>query len=298
MCPWVTVAIPDRESWWEKILPDMFGIWSECSSSHHEGYHQHSAGSARNCGPHYICIHRWHLYQWGYSVHDLQQRTSSSVWAGMQRPRTVERWCMSAGTGDRDSTRWMNRGEEAWFPTPPLSSHDSIRYVWEACWAPPGVCLAPFGLRNTQEESKCGHEGPRQWNEGHPPPAHGVWDHGPCTTGWSSSWKLVQGWPVECVGRCQFSGNQSGSGETWNNAGECLLAATRERHPTYQTPWAGHHIERRQFSSPVAEQGATCEDRFCVHVPLGIQHPDGETTSEYQGSEMLIRRWLNILKDL
>ena len=62
-CPWVTVTITDREIWREKILPDTFGIRSECSSPHHEGFGQYSAGSGRNRGARSSCLHRWHLYQ-------------------------------------------------------------------------------------------------------------------------------------------------------------------------------------------------------------------------------------------
>ena len=57
-CPRITVAIPDNESWWEKILPDMFGIWSECDSFYNEGYHQHGVGSGRNYEPCSICLYR------------------------------------------------------------------------------------------------------------------------------------------------------------------------------------------------------------------------------------------------
>ena len=282
-CPRVTVAIPDHDSWREKILPDTcLGFWSECSSSHHEGYHQHGADSGRNCEPRCIHVHRRPVYQWGCCARNPHQRTSGSVWAGMQRPETVEGQCTSAGTGGRNRTRWMAMEARKWGSWHPRCHHtmDSILFVWEACWAPSGVWLAPCGLCRTQEVSKFDHEGLGQQNKRRLPPVHGVWDRGLCTTGRSGLWGFMC-WRsgAECVGLYQFSGAQSDSGETLNSAGEYLLAATREQHPTYQPRRAGCHIERHQFSSPVTEQGATCEDRFCVHLLLGIRHSDLKSMS-------------------
>ena len=96
----------------------------------------------------------------------------------------------------------------------------------------------------------------------------------------------MHGWPGdERVDRCQFSGDRSCFGETRNSAGGCLLAVTRKRRLRYQPRRAGRRIEKRQFCSLVAEQGAICEDRFCVRVPLGIRHPAWESMSAYQGSK-------------
>ena len=261
-----SLAILDHESWLEKIMPDISGIQSECGSSNHEVYHQHGAGLRRNHGPCVIHIQRRHLYQWGCCACDLCQRTSSSVWAGMQRPGMVRGWRMSAGTGSCDGTRWTamearKRGSQR-------HATCIILFVWEACWVPSSVWLALCGLRDTQDKSKFSHKGLGWQNKGCFPPVHDVWEPGLCTAGRSSSWGLLRGQPgAEHVGQCRFSNDQSGFGKTWNCAGWCLLAATREQRPRYQPHWAGRHIERRSFSSLVAEQGTTCEDRFCIWHP-------------------------------
>ena len=54
-----------------------------------------------------ICIHRWHLHQWGCHARNPHQRTSGSVWAGMQRTRMVGGWCLGARTSGCDRTRWI-----------------------------------------------------------------------------------------------------------------------------------------------------------------------------------------------
>ena len=163
---------------------------------------------------------------------------------------------------------------------------DSILFECEACCSLLSMWLALCGLQNTQKESKFSQKRLGRWNERSPPSVHGVQDHGHCSMESSGPWRLVHGQPeAEHVGWSQFSSNQNGFGETWNSVGGYFLAATTEWCPTYQLCQAGHHIKRHQFSSPVAEQGATHEDRFCMHVPLGIRYPDWESVSAYQGSK-------------
>ena len=153
-CPRATMIIPDRESWREKILLDTFEIRSECSFSHHEGYPQHDAGPGRNCMPCGIRVHRRHLYQWRYA-RDPRQMTSDLVWAGMQRPGTVEGRRISAGTSGRDRTRWIAMEAKKRGSLRPHCRHstDGILYVWEACWAPLGgvICRTPVSSPARQE---------------------------------------------------------------------------------------------------------------------------------------------------
>ena len=47
-----------------------------------------------------------------------------------------------------------------------------------------------------------------------------------------------------------------------------------EADGTHQLSRTRRCIERHQFSSPVAGQGATCKDGFCVRVSLDIEHTD------------------------
>ena len=42
------MVIPDREDWWEKILPDTFRVLLKYSSLYYEGHYQHGAISGRN----------------------------------------------------------------------------------------------------------------------------------------------------------------------------------------------------------------------------------------------------------
>ena len=75
----VTMAISDRENWWEETLSDTLGIWFERHSSYYGGHYQHSAGSRHNHEPSGVCIHRQYLHQWGCRTCDPHQRTSGSV---------------------------------------------------------------------------------------------------------------------------------------------------------------------------------------------------------------------------
>ena len=113
----------------------------------------------------------------------------------------------------------------------------------------------------------------------------------------SSLWRLVCRWPgTEYVGWCQLLSDWSGIGGTQNSAGGCLLAATKKWRPTYQPSQTIRRVKGYQFCSPVERPGAAHENRLCVHAPLGIGHSDWENVSAYY--EMLIRRWLNTLKEL
>ena len=279
----------------------MFGIRSECSSSHHEGYYQHGA-DAEETGLHSIHVHRWHLYQWGCHACDPHQRTSGLLWAGMQRSGMVEGRRMSAGTGGGgDITRWVVMearkrgsrrpsvvtGQMIFFMSGRLVGHLLMcGWLHVAC----GILNRRTSLIMKVLDEKMGDVLLQ----------HMVSETGLCTTGWTGLWRLVRGRPrAERAGQCQFSGDQSGFGETWNSAGRCLLAATREWHPTYQPCRAGHYIERCQLTLQWQSKVLHVKtDSVCVYHWVSDTLTGRAWVRTKTASEMLIRKQLNTLKDL
>ena len=122
------------------------------------------------------------LCQWRCHARDAHQKTFGSVWAGVQRLRTVGGQLGDAGIDSWDGMQWK-QGRVV--PDTPDVVMWCVLPVWEACQAPPSVWLALCGLQNTQEESKFGHKWLGWWDEGYPPPVYDVQDCGFCAAGWS-----------------------------------------------------------------------------------------------------------------
>ena len=229
----------------------------------------------RSHGPHSSCLYQRHLCQWRCSTRNSRKRIFSAVWVEVQGSRAVGGWRTSARIGDRDGTQWIvvEAGKHSTRSSQCLYATNSILLVWSTCRAPSDVQLASCGLWNTQEASKFSHEGLGWWSERHHTAAYNVWDHRICAAGWSGSWGLMCGQQgAECMGRCQFPSNRSSLGVAQDGVGGCLLAATWSRHLTHQLNRTRCHIERHQFVPPVASQGATHKDGFCVCVSLDIRH--------------------------